>query len=505
VLITYSYSNLFDGDIGLNAAELAAAIDEALSQWAAVAPLEFVEVVDQGPAPSDQGYNSSGIPMLRFGHHHIAGAGVLAHAYPPGTNGLSGDVHFDNDLVWTVLPDATAPPGSFDFLEVAVHEIGHALGLGHEPAPPAGNIALMNPNYAGRFDGLGTSFLLPDDVNGIRTIYGTGVGSVTPLGGRGTAVTLQHLSAGVGFENPSNLQTHAGFWDSQKWLSGDFNGDRKADLVNLYGNSAGNTRAWLHLSTGSGFEYQSNLQTLAGFWDTQKWVVGDFNGDGKDDLVNLYGNSAGNTRAWLHFSTGSGFEYQSNLQTLAGFWDTQKWLAGDFNGDGKDDLVNLYGNSVGNTRAWLHLSTGSRFEYQSNLQTLAGFWDAQKWMVGDFNGDKKDDLVNVYGRSDGSARAWIHFSTGSGFEYQSGLQTLAGFWDSQVWTVGDFNGDGKDDLVNIYERSDGRARTWLHFSTGSAFEYQSNLQTLSRVWESQHWFAGDFDGDGLADLTTVFS
>ena len=47
-------------------------------------------------------------------------------------------------------------------------------------------------------------------------------------------------------------------------------------------------------------------------------------------------------KAWLHLSTGSSFEYNSNFQTLADFSDQQKWLSGDFNGDGKEDLVNLY-------------------------------------------------------------------------------------------------------------------------------------------------------------------
>ncbi len=63
-------------------------------------------------------------------------------------------------------------------------------------------------------------------------------------------------------------------------------------------------------------------------------------------------------------------------------------------------------------------------------------------------------MLNVYGRkkSDGKieARAWVHRSTGSGFEQKTSLQTLAGFWDSQRWLVGDFNGEEKDDLANVY-------------------------------------------------------
>ena len=166
--------------------------------------------------------------------------------------------------------------------------------------------------------------------------------------------------------------------------------------------------AWVHLSTGTGFELKSSFQRFAGFWDAQRWLVGDFNGDGKDDLLNVYGrkNPDGKleARAWVHRSTGNGFERQTSLQTLAGFWDAQRWLVGDFNGDGKDDLLNVYGrkNPDGKleARAWVHRSTGNGFERQTSLQTLAGFWDAQRWLVGDFNGESKDDLVNVYGKGD---------------------------------------------------------------------------------------------------------
>ncbi len=49
-------------------------------------------------------------------------------------------------------------------------------------------------------------------------------------------------------------------------------------------------------------------------------------------------------------------------------------------------------------RAWVHASTGNGFEQKTSLQTLAGFWDSQRWLVGDFNGDDKDDLLLIYGR-----------------------------------------------------------------------------------------------------------
>ena len=177
VTITYSYSNLLNGQLqGLTAAELKQAVEEALSVWAAYAPLHFVEVADSGPVATgaDTNYVATGRPHIRFGQHTIDGASgtSLAHAYLPYSDveGLAGDIHFDRDEDWS------GAAGGF-FLETLLHEIGHALGLDHEVDVET----IMNPIIANRFTGISDAFLLADDIAGIHDIYGVGIGSVTPL------------------------------------------------------------------------------------------------------------------------------------------------------------------------------------------------------------------------------------------------------------------------------------------------------------------------------------
>jgi hypothetical protein len=186
IVISYSYANLFDGTFLLiTPGELRAATEEALGVWARYAPLHFIERPDFGPGVSDQPYAADGHPQIRFGQHDHS---EVAHGFYPGSDGLSGDVHFASGLPWTV------GEGHWNYLEAVTHELGHALGLVHE----LDEIAVMNPSYPShRFDGLGSARLYPADIRQLQGIYGAGMGSVQPLTPTPEPGTFLFVMAGV--------------------------------------------------------------------------------------------------------------------------------------------------------------------------------------------------------------------------------------------------------------------------------------------------------------------
>ncbi|CAH1272747.1 MMP12 [Branchiostoma lanceolatum] len=150
--------NSYPGENRLLREEVDETIARAFQVWADVTPLKFRLVAEKADIEIEFARGKHG--NCRF---HFDGSGnTLAHAYFPG-EGLLGDVHFDAAERWTIQ----SPQGTNLFI-VAVHELGHSLGLDHAEHRDA----VMYPWYPGY---LGSSYIfeLPAvDVMAIQALYG---------------------------------------------------------------------------------------------------------------------------------------------------------------------------------------------------------------------------------------------------------------------------------------------------------------------------------------------
>jgi hypothetical protein len=135
-----------------------------MEKWADVAALTFTETDRPG---QDFGIDikyaagAQGVPYPFDGP-----GGILAYAFYPNdinTEPIAGDLFVDEDETWVDFPTAGIGP-DFDLRFVALHELGHSLGMGHSDDPTA----IMAPFYQAFVE----PELQPDDIAGILTLYG---------------------------------------------------------------------------------------------------------------------------------------------------------------------------------------------------------------------------------------------------------------------------------------------------------------------------------------------
>jgi len=185
--LTYGFVN-HTADLGVTAQE--AAIAGALASWSAVTPLQFTKVADCGLAFDAPNCTVPDIRIQWGTGDHGAGpndpnfdgtGGVAAHGFYPPPNGSSaaGDLHFDDAERWS-----TGATSGVDLQSVALHELGHSLGMLHASSSMcSGGASATRPIMCPTIIGTDRT-LAPDDVAGIQSLYGSG-GSGEPGGGTG--------------------------------------------------------------------------------------------------------------------------------------------------------------------------------------------------------------------------------------------------------------------------------------------------------------------------------
>ncbi len=250
-------------------------------------------------------------------------------------------------------------------------------------------------------------------------------------------------------------------------FAADFNGDGKTDLAC----SDGVDGTWsVALSTGSGWNTESwSGGPVVPLPMTQQCLTGDMNGDGKADLACWTGEGGG----WaVALSTGTSWNASiwSGGPIPVDEWNVipvpNQCFAADFNGDKKTDIVCSDGtNSIWN----VSLSTGSGWNTESwSGGPVVPLPMTQQCLTGDMNGDGKADLACWTGEGGGWA---VALSTGTSWNASiwSGGPIPVDEWNvipvpNQCFAA-DFNADGLTDLA-CYSGSGGNWNVALSTGTG---------------------------------------
>ena len=323
----------------------------------------------------------------------------------------------------------------------------------------------------------------------------------------GAPAMIAWIANGTGYTRASwddgAWNRYAGIPYAGHYFLADFNGDGKADLAHVY-DSGGLSWVFVWVSTGSGFSGSSWVSRDPNFGYPGQYYAGDFNGDGLTDLVQIF-DSGGSSAAIAWISTGSGFVRGLWASPQAPFGYPGQYYTGDFNGDGLTDIAQVF-ESNGQSAATVWTSNGTGFDRALWAVPQAGFGSPGQYRVGDFNGDGLSDLVQIWD-SAGMSAATTWISTGKGFVRSSWASAQPGYGTPGEFHVGDFNGDGSLDLLQIYNYNDsGIAAAIAWISTGDSFNrFNWTLPQQSLGYDGQY-FPVNFSGKGvIVDVVQIWS
>jgi hypothetical protein len=262
------------------------------------------------------------------------------------------------------------------------------------------------------------------------------------------------------------------------YVSGDFNGDGKTDLIITTPNGS-----WWYYSNGDGTWNNAYTRTDLTLGNVA-YSPGDFDGDGKTDLI--IGTASG---SWWYYSTGTGTWDIEGVNTTPTFqMGRRKITVGDFDGDGKDDFIVTATVDTPSPGSFWYYSTGRNSWYQAYARSDLP-WGVADFVVGDFNGDGRKDVV--ISTPNGS---WWYYSTSTRGVFNNAYTRDDLKRGAVEFTPADLNGDGKTDLVIT-----NNAGSWWYYSTGTG-TWSNPPPWTDAQFGLVTFFPGDFDGDGKADL-----
>ncbi|WP_433393646.1 FG-GAP repeat domain-containing protein [Micromonospora sp. KLBMP9576] len=202
-------------------------------------------------------------------------------------------------------------------------------------------------------------------------------------------------------------------------------------------------------------------------------VATDVNADGRTDIV-VYGTDAAKRPVLVTLYGEADGTFRQTVVTAPAALVTGRVVAGDVNGDRRGDLVTFVQHATKGAQMWLALGGDAGFAAPVERWSNTGvkLAEAGTPVMGDFDRDGRAEVVMIRKKTTTTSGAWLHDNIASG------TVSFAEKWASPAaWTFDalspvatDVNGDARVDLVVMRRDDTAKASVWSIRAKSGGFE-----------------------------------
>lgn len=353
--------------------------------------------------------------------------------------------------------------------------------------------------------------------------------SIQECDGDGNCLNPTYFLTGASGTTISSIPANQLFINDPNYTyvpGGDINGDGFEDLF-VFGrfitpiSSQHNVAALLNDPSNPGnfsVEYTTSMMTGYGLITDLMYSQGDYNGDGLADIAvaiaasnPLSGPSstALSGVAVIYTDPNDPSGYSSSIFSIPNALHPESFInnsipngyTGDFDGDGRSDFLVFYQESGGSFKMRIYLAGGGLgvVDVNAHVSTVS----TENIRVIDFDGDGDSEILQII---DGVGTTAITYD----FNFDLSTTPISGNSDIILLNgfptkyhdihVGDFNGDGISDLLTSINNN---ADWFLDLGNGAGYDMLASPSVPTSILPliEPSYKVGDFDGDGLSDLS----